>query len=97
MTGSGLPALLRRPQLPGRFERWEVRLAPGEHRVITAPDWTDALVLVTRGRLVVDGTDGTRETFVAGDLLPLGALPVRRLHNPGDASTLLVAVRRRDP
>jgi len=89
-----LARLVTRPDLPAGFERWQLTLAAGAHRSADPDDWAGALVLVDRGRLEVDCALGGRHTFDAGDLLVLGRLPLRSLHNPGDGPVRLVAVRR---
>jgi hypothetical protein len=89
-----LARLVTRPDLPAGFERWQLTLAAGARVPADPDDWAGALVLVDRGRIEVDCAVGGRHTFGAGDLLVLGHLPLRSLHNPGDAPVRLVAVRR---
>lgn len=90
-----LIGLLTRPKLPATFERRQLTLAPGAEQPADPVAWADALVLVEQGRLEVECRARGRYTFVAGDLLVLGWLPLRTLHNPGDVPVQLVAVRRR--
>ncbi|CAN5611297.1 hypothetical protein BH23CHL7_BH23CHL7_07360 [soil metagenome] len=92
--GEELARLLRRDDLPPWFERWHVEFAPLEQRSTSAEEWDGAVVLVERGRLEVDCETGGRRTFGAGDILALGALPLRRLANRGESVTRLVAIRR---
>lgn len=90
-----LAAALGRPHLPPAFERFRLVVAPGEHRPTGPEAWAGCLVLVERGALEVDCDGGGMRSFVAGDLLALGWLPIRALRNPGMVETNLVAVRRR--
>lgn len=77
-----------------RFEAWNLSLAPGATRATTAAEWADTLVVVECGTLRVDCLAGASRTFIAGDHLALGWLPVQRLHNVGSDEMRLVAVRR---
>lgn len=88
---------LGRPDLPPSFERFRVVLAPGEQRPTHAADWTACLVLIERGTIEVDCDAGGMRSFLAGDLLALGWLPIRTLRNPGVGEACLLAVRRRGP
>lgn len=81
--------------LPGRLERWRYALEPGEARPTDAAEWAGALVLIESGILEAHCQAGGHRTFRAGDILALGWLPLRLLHNPGLEATSLVAVRRR--
>jgi hypothetical protein len=92
-----LAALLARPHLPPGFERWEVVLAAGSERPTSSAEWAGALILVESGVVEAVCLAGGHETFVEGDLVALGWLPVTRLRNPSAASTRIVAVRRRGP
>jgi hypothetical protein len=77
-----------------RFQAWNLSLAPGATRATTAAEWAGALVVVECGTLRVDCLAGASITFIAGDHLALGWLPVQRLHNVGSDEMRLVAVRR---
>jgi hypothetical protein len=92
--GEELARLLRRHDLPPWFEGWHVELAPLEQRSTSAGEWTGAVVLVERGSLEVECEAGGRRIFGAGDILALGALPLRQLANRGASVTRLVAIRR---
>lgn len=81
----------------GRFAHRRLILAPGESRGTTPDDWAGAFVMVRRGRLEVACQAGGSRTFVAGDQLALGWLPLRTLRNAGDEDVELVAIRRRAP
>ncbi len=89
-----LARLIKRPDLPPGFERWQLSLAPNTRRRARPDDWAGALVLVDDGQLEVDCGAHGHHVFTGGDLLVLGQLPLRSLHNPGDESVRLVAVRR---
>ncbi len=92
--GPGLQARLVRDDLPPTFHRWRVTLPPGSARPTRAHSWTGVLVLVEQGSLEVECMAGGRQTFKRGDLLALGWLPLRTLHNPGPNAAVLVATRR---
>ncbi|MCV0402813.1 MAG: hypothetical protein K5924_03770 [Chloroflexi bacterium] len=77
-----------------RFERWSLRLDPGEQRPTSAAEWAGAFVVIERGVLQVDCLAGGSRTFAAGDQLALGWLPLRTLRNVGDGEVRLSAVRR---
>ena len=89
----GLLELLQRPHLPAGFERWRVELRAGDQRPTDAAEWAGAMVLVEQGRLQVDCLAGGSRTFVEGDLLVLGWLPLRRLRNVGANDVRLLALR----
>lgn len=94
-AGPPLDAALCRDALPPSLERWRVVLAPGAERRTSASEWDGAVVLVEHGSLEVECVAGGHRTFVAGDLLALGWLPLARLRNPGLEAVGLLAVRRR--
>lgn len=80
--------------VPSSFERRVVEIGPGRSRTFDAADWRDALVVVERGRLDLECTAGGRRSFGTGSVLCLVGLPLRALHNPDSAPTVLVAVSR---
>ena len=90
--GRGWPADLDR-ELGPAFERWHLVLAPGDVHSTSAEEWAGAFVLIQEGVLQVDCAAGGSETFVAGDQLALGWLPLRILRNAGEGEVRLVAVR----
>jgi len=92
--GPGLQARLVRDDLPPTFHRWRVTIPPGSARPTRAQDWSGVLVLVEQGSLEVECMAGGRQTFRQGDMLALGWLPLRTLHNPGPSAAVLVATRR---
>ena len=75
------------------FERRTLTLAPGTVRA--APGWDDAIVLVARGAIELEGAGGSIRRFGSGDLLWLRGLPLCALRNPGTDDAVLVAVSRR--
>jgi hypothetical protein len=77
----------------------EVRLvtvAPGRSRAYEPAQWRDALVIVGRGEIELEGMGGTLQSFERGDVLWLAGLPLRALHNRGNQPAVLVAVSRCD-
>ena len=81
--------------LPEAFERRVIVVAPGSTRAFDPVEWQDAIVVVERGCVEVEGVSGTRRTFGRGDVVYLDGLPLRRLHNHGDEAAVLVAVSHR--
>jgi hypothetical protein len=81
---------------PG-FDLRVLAIAPGGTRLYQDLEWTDALVVVERGEIELEGLGGGRRRFGCGDVLCLGAVPLRALHNPGRRPALLAAVSRRKP
>lgn len=79
------------------FRARRVTVAPGEARPYDAGEWHDALVLLARGVVELEGVSGARRTFRRGAVLHLDAVPLRALRNPGDEPALLIAVSRADP
>ncbi|HEY8200464.1 MAG TPA: hypothetical protein VII47_03840 [Actinomycetota bacterium] len=89
----GLPFLTQR--LPPSFERRVVTIAPGGARPYDGVEWQDAIVVVERGEIEIEGCCGVRRCFRRGDVLWLAGLPLRALRNHGDHPAQLVAVSRR--
>ena len=85
------------PRLPPMFHRRVIELAPDSRRVYDGTEWCDAIILVERGRIELESTDGGRHAFGRGDVLWLRGLPLRALHNRGHEPAVLVAVSRRIP
>jgi hypothetical protein len=79
----------------GRFERRVVVVAPGRPRPYDAAEWRDAIVVVERGEIEVEGRAGGRARFGAGAVVWLEGLPLRALHSRGGEPVVLVAVSRR--
>ena len=78
------------------FEVRRVAVAPGGSRAYDQADWSDALVVVERGRIELEGLSGARRTFERGAALWLAGVPLRALHNRGREPAVLVAITRRD-
>ncbi len=76
------------------FECWAVSIGPGEKRVTTPAEWTDALVLIRSGELDVQSEEGASRVFHAGDMLALCWLRAQALVNVGAERVDLLAVRR---
>ena len=93
--GPTLAEALARADLPPTFERWRTEIGAGTSRPTSAAEWAGCVVLVERGAIEVDCTAGGYRSFVAGDLLALGWLPLERIRNPGPEVARLLAVRRR--
>lgn len=81
--------------LPPRFERRVVTVAPGRARPYDEAEWRDAIVVVERGEIELEGLSGRRGCFRRGDILWLAGVPLRALHNHGCKPAVLVAVSRR--
>ena len=82
-------------ELPPGFERWRVVLEPMTERPTDPGEWAGALVLIERGLVEAVCDAGGHRTFVEGDLLVLGWLPICLLRNPAPEEARLLAVRRR--
>jgi quercetin dioxygenase-like cupin family protein len=82
-------------RLPPWVELRMVVVAPGHRMAFDQADWRDAIVTVEDGALELECPGGSRRRFVRGDLLWLSGLPLRALHNPGPAPTVLTVVARR--
>ena len=74
--------------------RW-VRVLPGCTRAYDEAEWQDALVVIERGAIELEGSSGNRHHFGRGDVLSLAGLSLRALRNPGREPALLLAVARR--
>src|SRR4051794_10289831 len=80
--------------LSPRFALLAVTIPPGTRRPYDADEWRDTLVLVETGEIELECTRGGRRRFGSGALLPLGALSLRALYNPGLEPVRLTAVSR---
>ena len=76
------------------FEVRLIAVAPGRTRAYDDAEWRDALVIVERGAIELEGLSGSRETFERGAVLWLAGLPLRALHNRGLEPTVIVVVAR---
>ena len=71
-----------------------VAVAPGGTRAYDEAEWRDALVVVARGRIELEGRSGRRRSFERGALLWLAGVPLRALHNRGPEAAVLIAFAR---
>ena len=62
--------------------RW-VRVPPGCTRAYDEAEWQDALVVIERGAIELEGSSGNRHHFGRGDVLSLAGLSLRALRNTG--------------
>lgn len=92
MEAAGL-SLLDIP-LPPSFRLRVIAVAPGGVRAFARAEWRDALVIVERGEIELEGVDGARMRFRAGAALWLVG---RALRNPGPELAVLAAVSRLGP
>jgi hypothetical protein len=77
------------------FDLREVAVAPGCVLEYVEADWIDALVVVARGAIELEGLYGSRQQFARGDVLWLVGLHLRALHNHGDEPAVLHAISRK--
>jgi hypothetical protein len=71
-----------------------VVLPPGQTRLFDESEWQDALVVVARGAVELEGVSGTRRRFGQGAVLWLAGVPLRALHGCGHEPAVLVATSR---
>ena len=69
-------------------------VAPGRTRAYDEAEWSDAVVVVARGWIELEGLSGARRTFERGTVLWLVGLPLRALHNHGREPAVMVAFTR---
>jgi hypothetical protein len=87
-------SFLGRP-LPQAFELLVITLAPGRERAFEPAEWRDGIVVVERGAVELEGSDGDRARFVRGAVVSLAGLPFRALRNDGRDTAVIAIVRRR--
>jgi uncharacterized HhH-GPD family protein len=80
---------------PRAFDLREVAVAPGAERAYDEAEWADALVVVARGEIELEGLCGARRRFARGAVLFLVGLNLRALHNVGAEPAVLLAVSRK--
>lgn len=97
MTTEREPISFLGKRIDPAFEKRVVAIAPDDSRACDESEWRDALILVERGEIEVEGVAGNRRTFGVGDVLCLAELPLRVLRNRGGETAVLVAVSRRHP
>jgi hypothetical protein len=93
MEPSGL-SFLGRP-LPEAFELLVITLAPGRVRAFEPAEWRDGLVVIERGTVELENSDGDRARFARGAVVSLAGLPLRTLRNDGRDTAVIAVVRRR--
>jgi hypothetical protein len=76
------------------FEVRRVAVAPVGTRAYDAAEWGDALVVLERGQIELEGVGGGRRTFERGAVLWLVGLRLRALHNHGPEPAVMVAFTR---
>lgn len=81
--------------VPSAFEVRFLVLQPGHAIAFLETEWCDALVVVERGELELEGPSGPAGRFLQGDVLCLVGLGLRTLRCLGHDPTLLAIVRRR--
>jgi hypothetical protein len=82
-------------RLPSWVELRVMIIAPNHRLACHQADWPDAIIVVEEGTLDLECLGGSRQRFVAGDVLSLCDLPLRALHNPGPEPAVLSIVSRR--
>ena len=80
--------------LPDGFARSVVTICVGGSVSCPGAIGGEALVIVDRGTLEVETSDGSRTPFPTGAVLAVAELPASRLHNIGTEPVRLIAVRR---
>jgi hypothetical protein len=80
--------------MPEGFARSVVTIRVGGSVSCSGQPWEDALLVVGRGALDVEASDGSRTRFPTGAVLAVAELPAGRLHNSGTEPVRLIAVRR---
>ena len=83
--------------LSAAFERRVVVIGPGDRRPYRVPEWRDALVSIDSGEIELECAGQPPQRFRQGDLLWLGGLGLRAIHNPGPEPAVLTALARRPP
>jgi hypothetical protein len=71
-----------------------VAVAPGDARAYDEAEWRDALVVVERGQIELEGVGGSRATFTRGDVLWLVGLSLRAVHNNGHEPAVMAVFTR---
>jgi hypothetical protein len=71
-------------------------LGPGKRHAYDPREWQDSLVVIERGAVELECRSGASRTFSGGAVLWFAGLPLRAIHNHGNDTALLVAVRRRN-
>jgi hypothetical protein len=77
------------------FDLREIAVAPRSALDYVEAEWIDALVVVARGEIELEGLCGSRRQFARGDVLWLVGLHLRALHNHSDEPAVLHAISRK--
>jgi len=77
------------------FEKREFSFSPGESRPYDEAEWRDALVVVERGEIHLEGLNGEHLCLRRGAVVWLCGLSLVALHNRGQGAAVVVAVARR--
>jgi hypothetical protein len=93
-SGEDLIPFLGKP-LPDGFEARIVAIAPGCRRAFIDAEWRDAIVVIERGEIELEGLMGTRLQLHRGRVVWLTGLSIRALHNRGMVAAVLIVVARR--
>jgi hypothetical protein len=67
---------------------------PSSERAYAQAEWRDALVVVERGAIELEATNGLRRKFVTGDVLTLTCTPLRVIRNRNQVTAVLSATSR---
>jgi hypothetical protein len=78
-----------------KFAVRQILVATGSEYAYHESEWSDALIVVERGTIDLECRDGSRRSFMSGDVLFLSGLPLRKLRNNGLEPVLLISVARR--
>ncbi len=74
-----------------------ISIAPGLEYPYDEAEWRDAVVVVERSVVELEGVSGRRDRLEPGAVLWLVELPLRALHNRGREPAVLAAVSRKSP
>ena len=80
--------------VPPAFEVRRIVVDSGAERAYDEAEWLDAIVVVERGELELECSQGARRRFRRGDVLFLVGLPLRALRSCGRGPAILTAVSR---
>ena len=87
-------AFVSGPVPPG-FERRTVVIPGGCERSYVSSEWSDAIVVVTRGQVELRPLRGAGRTVREGDVFWLQGLTLSSMQNRGERPAVLTAVRRK--
>ena len=81
--------------LPSWLRRRAFTIPPRTAHAYDEAEWRDALVIVERGSVDIEGRSGRRLRLEAGALLSLTHLSIKALHNVGEEPLVLIVISRR--